>query len=268
MIHITPEYFKTPLEEPSSTLLEIHSSYYGYKPFDESLNIALRTDCQQLTNIIHSELIKRSNPGYVCSIEITSSYLGFGSLSPSGIPYSTKISLLPLHLIHSYLKQNTSASNSLLYITLLCEYIIRYQLNKKYNRPLDPFVIPYEGHFSEIYYNPMSLKSYEIFNLQFRPERSYGEFLFFNKRVLELSVEEIKLILYRYMCDFKVPNSSKPLMDNFMLENNFHGSPLFYSDVQGCPIEILIPGLIEELRIRSEEYKRLINNPTNVLFTI
>ena len=268
MIHITPGYFKTPFEEPSSIPLEIHSSYYGYKPFDESLNISLRTDYQYLTSKIHFEVLKRSNPVYVCPVEITSSYLGFGSLSPSGIPYSTKVSLLPLHLIHSYLKQNTSASNSLLYITILCEYNIRYELNKKYNRPIDPFVIPDEGSYTEPYYNPMSLKSYELFNLQFRPERFYSAFSFFNETVPELSVEEIKLILYRYMYDFKVPESSKPLINTLSLETGPHNSTIFYSRVHACPIEILIPGLIEELRIRSQKYKRLIQNPDNVLFTI
>lgn len=278
MIKISEDFFSnTPLFPSISNYIvpeEVKNPRYGYSPRLEELRYKYNYTGQELDsiNIVHNIMLKlRQNPLFISNVTIDSSILGFGPLGVDGLPYNITLQFVPLYILEHFLKNMAMVElQPLIYKKALIEYNIRHSLFEEYLRPLDNFCVNSfpSVNLTELYYNPISLNSYDKYFDQVDDESiefyAYSNFNVFDTTHRNLSLRGLQMILlnlnmkYINATDSAIKRYSKSSTNNNILTDSFIGVDNY----------IWIISIFNELDKREKEYKNLIQKPENVLFKI
>ena len=278
MIKISEDFFSnTPLFPSISNYIipeEVKNPRYGYSPRLEELRYENIYTGQELKSIItvHNITLKlRQNPLFISNVTIDSSILGFGPLSVDGLPYSITLQFAPLFILEHFLKNKAMLElQPLIYKKALIEYNIRHSLFEEYLRPLDNFCVNLfpSVTVTELYYNPISLNSYDKYFDQVNDEELetyiHLDFYIFDTNHRKLSLRDLQIILlnlnmkYINATDSNIKLYPRSSINNNILTDSFIGIGNYN----------WIISVFDELEKREKEYINLIQKPENVLFKI
>ena len=277
MIKISEDFFSnTPLFSSISNYIipeEVKNPRYGYSPRLEELRYENIYTGQELKSIItvHNITLKlRQNPLFISNVTIDSSILGFGPLSVDGLPYSITLQFAPLFILEHFLKNKAMLElQPLVYKKALIEYNIRHSLFEEYLRPLDNFCVNLfpSVTVTELYYNPISLNSYDKYFDQVNDEELetyiYLDFYVFDTTHRKLSLRDLQIILLNL--NMKYINATD---SNIKLYPRSSANNILTDNFIGIENYNWIISVFDELEKREKEYINLIQKPENILFKI
>lgn len=273
MIKISEDFFSN----SRSSILpeEVKNPRYGYSPRLEEFryeNVYTGSELKENLIMHASALEFRKNPKATQRAEILSPALDFGPIGVDGYPFVLTAQFVPMYILEHFLKTVVRTPiTPLLYMKVLREYNIRYDLNEMYLRPLDPFYIPdYTGiPIPERFYHPLSLTAYDKYLSKYDSEtlaasENINLFIFSTASFRTLPLRELqRILLYLNKYYINADDSTINVYERDFLENY----PLTETFI-GAKKEVWICAIFNELEKREKEYTALIEKPENALFTI